>query len=89
MINTYSLFTDLVTDSLEEFSYDAALASLAYSCTSHTKGLYVTLQGYNDKMSVLVQHVLDKVKTLQVRPDRMRVVIEQVHNFRIMGFMTC
>ncbi|KAJ4493396.1 Metalloenzyme, LuxS/M16 peptidase-like protein [Lentinula lateritia] len=76
------LFTDLVTDSLEEFSYDAALASLAYSCTSHTKGLYVTLQGYNDKMSVLVQHVLDKVKTLQVRPDRMRVVIEQnKHNW--------
>ncbi|KAJ3837999.1 Metalloenzyme, LuxS/M16 peptidase-like protein [Lentinula raphanica] len=71
------LFTDLVTDSLEEFSYNAALASLSYSCTSHTKGMYVTLQGYNDKMSVLVQHVLDKVKSLEVRPNRLRVIVEQ------------
>ncbi|KAJ3740513.1 insulin-degrading enzyme [Lentinula detonsa] len=76
------LFTDLVTDSLEEFSYDASLAGLSYSCTSHTKGMYVTLQGYNDKMSVLVQHVLDKVKSLEVRPDRLRVIIEQnKHNW--------
>ncbi|KAJ4475639.1 insulin-degrading enzyme [Lentinula aciculospora] len=76
------LFTDLVTDSLEEFSYDAALASLSYNCTSHTKGMYVSLQGYNDKMSVLVQHVLDKVKSLEVRLDRMDVIIEQnKHNW--------
>ncbi|KAE9393647.1 hypothetical protein BT96DRAFT_959011 [Gymnopus androsaceus JB14] len=71
------LFTDLVTDSLSEFSYDADLAGLSYSCISHTKGIYVTLQGYNDKMSVLVQHVLEKVRNLEVLEDRMRVMIEQ------------
>ena len=71
------MFTDLVTDSLSEFSYDADLAGLSYSCISH-KGISVTLQGYNDKMSVLVQHVLEKVRNLEVLEDRMRVMIEQV-----------
>lgn len=72
------MFTDLVTDSLSEFSYDADLAGLSYSCTSHTNGMSITLQGYNDKMSVLVGHVLEKVKNLEVLSDRMYVVIEEV-----------
>ncbi|KAE9393629.1 insulin-degrading enzyme [Gymnopus androsaceus JB14] len=71
------LFTDLVDDSLSEFSYDASLTGLSYNCYSHTKGIFVTLQGYNDKMSVLVRHVLEKVKNLEVLEDRMRVMIEQ------------
>lgn len=40
--------------------------------------MFVTLQGYNDKMSVLVQHVLDKVKNLKVLTERMNVMVEQV-----------
>ncbi|KAF5347143.1 hypothetical protein D9757_013657 [Collybiopsis confluens] len=71
------LFTDLVTDSLSEFSYDADLAGLMYNCTSHAKGMYMSLQGYNDKMSVLVKQVLEKVKNLEVRKDRLDVMVEQ------------
>lgn len=75
---TARLFTDLITDSLSESSYDADMAGLSYHCVSHTKGMFVTLQGYNDKMSVLVQHVLDKVKNLKVLTERMNVMVEQV-----------
>ncbi|ESK89443.1 insulin-degrading enzyme [Moniliophthora roreri MCA 2997] len=71
------LFTDLITDSLTEFSYDASLAGLSYSCTSHSKGVYIALQGYNDKMHVLVRQVLDKVKNLVVIPDRLDIMKEQ------------
>ncbi|KIK58340.1 hypothetical protein GYMLUDRAFT_45548 [Collybiopsis luxurians FD-317 M1] len=76
------LFTDLVTDSLSEFSYDADLAGLSYSCTSHLRGMYIVLQGYNDKMSVLVQQVLDRIKNLVVLKDRLDVMVEQnKHNW--------
>ncbi|KAK7017923.1 metalloprotease [Paramarasmius palmivorus] len=71
------LFTDLITDSLVEFSYDADLAGLSYTCTSHPKGLYVALQGYNDKLTNLVSTVLERVKTLKVKPERLAVVKEQ------------
>ncbi|KAF9075695.1 Metalloenzyme, LuxS/M16 peptidase-like protein [Rhodocollybia butyracea] len=71
------LFTELVSDSLTEFAYNAELAGLGYACVSHSNGLYVSLRGYNDKMSALVQHVLDKIKNLEILSDRLNVIIEQ------------
>jgi insulysin len=72
------LFTDLVTDSLTEFSYDAELAGLEYSFASHTQGLWVTLSGYNDKLPVLAHHVLERIKDIKVDPERLRVIKEHV-----------
>lgn len=72
------LYSDLVTDSLSEYSYDADLAGLTYNFASHTAGLYISMHGYNDKMSVLVEHVLDRVKHLVIDPQRLIVLKEQV-----------
>jgi secreted Zn-dependent insulinase-like peptidase len=72
------LYTDLVTDSLAEFSYDADLAGLQYTFASHSLGLWVTLSGYNDKLPVLAHHVLEKIKDIEVDPERLRVMKEQV-----------
>lgn len=41
-------------------------------------GLYVSMNGYNDKMPVLVRHVLEKVKGLAVDPQRLAVIKDQV-----------
>ncbi|KAF9495865.1 hypothetical protein BDN71DRAFT_1447054 [Pleurotus eryngii] len=71
------LYSDLVTDALSEYSYDADLAGLQYNCISHTGGLYVALNGYNDKMPILVHHVLEKIKTLAIDPERFAVMREQ------------
>lgn len=76
-----SLFADLVTDSLTEFAYDADLAGLAYSFHPHNTGLIAAMNGYNDKISVLAQHVLDKIKTLVVDPRRLEVIKESVRYF--------
>ncbi|RDB21223.1 hypothetical protein Hypma_011756 [Hypsizygus marmoreus] len=79
------LYSDIVNDSLSEFSYDADLAGLSYNFMQHTSGLFVSMNGYNDKMSVLVKHVLEKIKGLHVDPKRLAVMKEQAkrdwHNF--------
>lgn len=36
------------------------------------------MNGYNDKMPVLVRHVLEKVKGLAVDPQRLAVIKDQV-----------
>jgi len=77
------LYSDLVNDSLTEFSYDAGLAGVSYNFAPHQTGLYVTMSGYNDKMSILAQHVLEKVKGLVVDPKRLAVVKEEVSTFFI------
>ncbi|PPQ98811.1 hypothetical protein CVT24_003365 [Panaeolus cyanescens] len=71
------LYSDLVNDSLSEYSYNADLAGLTYSFSSHTGGLYITMHGYNDKMSILAEHVLDRMKHLVIDPQRLSVLKEQ------------
>ncbi|KIY63428.1 insulin-degrading enzyme [Cylindrobasidium torrendii FP15055 ss-10] len=72
------LYADLVTDSLTEFSYDADLAGLTYNFSSHACGFYISLNGYNDKVSTLAKHVLDKIKHLKVDAARLDVMKEQI-----------
>lgn len=72
-----SLYADLVNDALTEFSYDADLAGLSYNLFSHSNGLYMTMSGYNDKMAVLVQHILEKLKNTPVDENRLASMKEQ------------
>lgn len=78
------LYSDIVNDSLTEFSYDADLAGLSYNFVQHTSGLFVSMNGYNDKMTVLVKHVLEKIKGLAVDPTRLAVMKEQVTNLLVL-----
>ncbi|KAI0763999.1 LuxS/MPP-like metallohydrolase [Trametes elegans] len=72
------VFVDLVDDALAEVTYDADLAGLSYSLTNQIEGLTVSVGGYNDKLHVLLRAVLEKMRGLQVEPDRLRVVKEKV-----------
>ena len=72
------LFVDLVGDSLTEFSYDADLAGLSYNYSSHSFGTYLVIGGYNDKLPLLLQNIFEKIRGLEVRPERLSVMKEQV-----------
>jgi insulysin len=71
------LYSDIVNDSLSEFSYDASLAGLTYNFASHSLGVFVALGGYNDKLEVLMKDILLKVKGIVVNPERLKVMKEQ------------
>jgi insulysin len=71
------LYADLVTDSLSEYSYAADLAGLSYSFVPSTLGIFLVISGYNDKLSVLLQHVLDRARQFKVSSDRLEVMREQ------------
>ncbi|KAJ7632954.1 Metalloenzyme, LuxS/M16 peptidase-like protein [Roridomyces roridus] len=71
------LYSDVVIDALTEFTYDASLAMLEFHFIPHTNGLYVGMVGYNDKMSVFVKAVLEKIKGIRINPDRLAVMKEQ------------
>src|SRR5882762_10496480 len=74
------LYADLVNDSLTEYAYDGDLAGLSYNFSLSSLGVFITLSGYNDKLHVLLQHILERVKTLEVKPDRLEVMKEQVRS---------
>lgn len=81
------IFTALVQDSLQEYSYDAELAGLEYDLDSTSLGLECTITGYNDKMAVLLEKVLSSTRNLVVKDDRFEIIKERIERgFRNRGF---
>ncbi|KAK5120857.1 hypothetical protein LTR85_005924 [Meristemomyces frigidus] len=72
------LYRELVEDSLAEYSYDADIAGLDYSLSSHAQGMDVTVSGYNDKMSVLLEKVLVSMRDLEITQERFDIIKERV-----------
>lgn len=72
------LFRELVEDSLSEYSYDAELAGLSYEISNHGQGFDVSVSGYNDKMSVLLEKVLLAMRDLQVKEERFAIIKDRV-----------
>ncbi|KAH8824366.1 Metalloenzyme, LuxS/M16 peptidase-like protein [Flagelloscypha sp. PMI_526] len=71
------LWVYLVGDALNEYSYDAGLAGLYYTFGGTATGIYISVFGYNDKLPVLLNRILDCIKSLKFKPERMSVMKEQ------------
>lgn len=84
IISLFSLLVKLFDDALSEITYDASLAGLWHSITSHSEGLEIRVHGYNDKLAVLLDTVLDKMKSLVIRQDRLDVFVEEVRDYDIL-----
>lgn len=72
------LFTELVRDALEEYSYDAELAGLDYSVTLDYRGLFLEISGYNDKLPVLLEQVTTTMRDIEIKDDRFEIVKERL-----------
>ncbi|KAI9726090.1 MAG: Insulinase (Peptidase M16) [Chrysothrix sp. TS-e1954] len=83
------LCVSLVDDTLTEYSYNAELAGLDYGLEAMTRGLKVSINGYNDKMSVLLEKVLTTLRDLHVREDRFNIIKERMkRGFENSGYST-
>ncbi|KAA8642913.1 hypothetical protein EYZ11_009044 [Aspergillus tanneri] len=71
-------YCELVRDALVEYSYDAELAGLDYHLSASIFGLDISVGGYNDKMSVLLEKVLTSMRDLVINPGRFHVIKERL-----------
>ncbi|KAF7789938.1 hypothetical protein EIP86_000886 [Pleurotus ostreatoroseus] len=72
------LLVELLNDALAEMTYHASLAGLDYSVASQTTGLYISFGGYNDKLSILVKTVVEKLKNFSIDQARLEVMTEKL-----------
>ena len=72
------LYVDLVEDSLNKYTYDAEIAGLEYSLSENAQGLNIELNGFNDKMSVLLEKILLGVRDLEIKQERFDVVKQRL-----------
>ncbi|POS84570.1 hypothetical protein EPUL_004076 [Erysiphe pulchra] len=82
-----SMYTHLVEDTLEDYSYDASIAGLHYTIKIIPGGIQVSIGGYNDKLSVLLEKILFTMKNLEVKQDRYEVIMERmIRNYKNRAF---
>lgn len=72
------IFARLLMDYLNEYAYYAQVAGLYYSIHQSDNGFQVTVLGYNHKLRILLETVVEKIAKFEVRPDRFSVIKEMV-----------
>lgn len=76
------LFTELIRDSLQEYAYDAELAGLSFAFDQQADGILLSMDGYNDKLSVLVNVIATRMRDYQVDVQRFHLIHDQVREMR-------
>lgn len=64
------LLARLVGENLNEFSYPAGLAGLRYDIERNGRGINVTVQGFDEKQAVLLEHILKALRDPKFERDR-------------------
>ncbi|CAI6303660.1 unnamed protein product [Periconia digitata] len=78
-----SVYRDLVNDALVEYVYDAELSGLVYEVSCGRTGIMISVEGYNDKLHVLLEKLLVQFRDLEVRDDRFKIVHDrETRDFR-------
>eukprot|EP00026_Physarum_polycephalum_P000474 Phypoly_transcript_00475.p1 GENE.Phypoly_transcript_00475~~Phypoly_transcript_00475.p1 ORF type:complete len:990 (+),score=181.17 Phypoly_transcript_00475:1631-4600(+) len=72
------LWTNILEDSLNEFSYAAHLAGLEYTLNSSMSGCQLVLKGFNSKLFDLTEKVLLKMHDLHVEEQRFYILREKL-----------
>ncbi|XP_062166020.1 insulin-degrading enzyme-like 1, peroxisomal isoform X1 [Alnus glutinosa] len=72
------IFTRLLMDYLNEYAYYARVAGLYYGINHADCGFQVTLVGYNHKLRILLEAVVQKIASFKVKLDRFSVIKEMV-----------
>lgn len=72
------LLVNMLKDNLVEYSYPAYLAGLSYDLYKHVRGVTLKISGYDNKQSVLLETILDKIKTSTLHKERLEVIAERL-----------
>ncbi|KAL1312426.1 hypothetical protein HN51_039044 [Arachis hypogaea] len=72
------IFTQLLMDYLNEYAYYAQVAGLNYGVNHTDSGFQVTVLGYNHKLRILLETIIEKIATFRVQTDRFSVIKEMV-----------
>ncbi|XP_039761918.1 insulin-degrading enzyme [Pararge aegeria] len=74
--NLTSVWVLLLRDSLQQFAYAAELAGLRWSVGNAKYGLSITIDGYDDKLHVLLEKLIEHIVGFKADPQRFAIMKE-------------
>lgn len=72
------IFTNLLLDYLNEVAYYAEVAGLSYDIQNTVTGFRIAVSGYNDKLTTLVERIMQKLVEFEVKEERFAFIKEKV-----------
>lgn len=75
-ISCMTLYSKLLTDSLNEYSYSANLAGIHYRVESSLNGLLLEVSGYSEKLPVILAKVVDELTKFDFERSRFDIIKE-------------
>ncbi|RCH82048.1 Insulinase (Peptidase M16), partial [Rhizopus stolonifer] len=60
------------------YSYNAEVAGLSYYLSQDTKGISLYIGGYSDKLPLLLEKVIDKMKHMRIEPHRFSIFKDEI-----------
>eukprot|EP00741_Cyanophora_paradoxa_P011372 tig00020556_g10985.t1 len=72
------LFTKLVEDALNEYTYFAEVAGLHYTLYNIALGFRLVVRGYSHKLALLVKRIVERLASYTVDPERFALVKDQL-----------
>ncbi|VVB06044.1 unnamed protein product [Arabis nemorensis] len=73
-----NIFVWLLVDYLNEYGYYAQTAGLSYGVNLSNSGFQLSLDGFNHKLMILLEAVIQKIAKFEVKPDRFSVIKETI-----------
>ncbi|CAO3652625.1 unnamed protein product [Cunninghamella blakesleeana] len=77
----YSVITELyirmLTESLNEYTYNAEVAGLTYYISLEQYGIMLNVGGYSDKLPLLLEKLVDRMKHIQFDQEKFNMIKEQ------------
>ncbi|CAN6804035.1 unnamed protein product [Brassica oleracea] len=72
------IFVWLLVDCLNEYAYYARAAGLNYGLSLSGNGFELYLVGFNHKLRILLEAIMQKIAKFEVKPDRFSVIKETI-----------
>ncbi|XP_067846322.1 nardilysin-like isoform X2 [Heptranchias perlo] len=74
----FDLFVNIVAHNLAEPAYEADVAQLEYKLVAEEHGLVIKVKGFNHKLGLLFQLIIDHLADFATTPDVFEMIVEQL-----------
>nr|XP_056710677.1 nardilysin-like [Euleptes europaea] len=74
----FDTFESILTHNLAELAYEADLAQLEYKIEAKEHGLVIRVQGFNHKLPLLFQLIIDHISDFSVPPAAFQMITDQL-----------
>lgn len=73
-----NIFSFLLLENLNEYSYPATVAGLRFTVTNLVQGIYITISGYPENIEIILNRIIEEIENFKISPDQFKTFTTQL-----------